>query len=65
MVICLIAGAVFAADKAQAPKQASQKPVLVLDESQIRESLDKVGLFKKAGLSYQPSLAVPIEGVVG
>ncbi len=64
-VLCLTAGVALAADKAQVLKQAPEKLESVLNESQLRETVDKVGLFKKAGLSYQPSLVVPVEGVVG
>ena len=64
-VLSLTAGTVLAADKAQVLKQQSEKLEAVANESQIREMADKVGLFKKAGLSYQPSLVVPVEGVVG
>ena len=64
-VLCLTAGTVLAADKAQVLKQASEKLEAALNESQIREMGDHVGLFKKAGLSYQPSLVAPVEGVVG
>ncbi len=64
-VLCLTAGTVLAADKAQVLKQGSEKLEAVANERQLSETLDKVGLFKKAGLSYQPSLVVPVEGVVG
>jgi len=64
-VLCLTAGTVLAADKAQELKQESGKLEVVVNESRVRQTLDKVGLFKKAGLSYQPSLVVPVEGVVG
>jgi len=64
-VLCLAAGTALAADKAEALQQASEKLESVANESQLREMADKVGLFKDAGLSYQPSLVVPVEGVVG
>lgn len=63
-VLCLTAGTILAADKAQVLKQAFDKLDPVLNESQLKDMADKVGLFKKAGLSYQPSLIVPVEGVV-
>ena len=65
VVLCLTARTVCAEDKAQVLKQASEKFEAVVNESAIRETMEKVGLFKKAGLSYQPSLVVPVEGVVG
>ena len=64
-VLCLTAGTVLAADKAQELKQASEKVEAVANENQLRETMEKVGLFKQAGLSYQPSLVVPVEGIVG
>lgn len=63
-VLCLTAGAALAAEKAQALKQPYEKLEALGSESQLRELVDKVGLFKEAGLSYQPSLVVPVEGVV-
>jgi hypothetical protein len=65
--LCLTAGTVLAADKAQELKQESKKLEAVVNESQMWETADRVEveLFKKAGLSYQPSLVVPVEGVVG
>ncbi len=65
IVLCLVAGTVLAADKAQVLKHAAEKLEVIASESQLRELGDKVGLFKKAGFSYQPSLVVPVEGVVG
>jgi hypothetical protein len=64
-VLCMIAGTALAAEKAQVSNQAAEKLEAVASESQLREMGDKVGLFKEAGLSYQPSLVVPVEGVVG
>jgi hypothetical protein len=55
-VLCLTAGTALAADKTQVLKQESEKLGAVLNESQIREMGENVALFKKAGLSYQPSL---------
>jgi len=54
----------LAADKAQVLQQAYEKIEILASESSVREMMDNVGLFKKAGLSYQPSLVVPVEGVV-
>jgi hypothetical protein len=64
VVVCLAAGVVLAADKAQVLAGASAKLEAVASESQMSQTLDKVGLLKKAGLSYQPSLVVPVEGIV-
>jgi hypothetical protein len=64
-VLCLTAGTVVAADRAQMLKQASEKLEAFLVESQAGVTGDNVGTFKKAGLSYQPSLVVPVEGVDG
>jgi hypothetical protein len=64
-VLFLPAGTALAADKTQAANQATEKLAALLSESQIREMGERVGLFKKAGLSYQPSLVVPVEEVVG
>jgi hypothetical protein len=63
-ILCLTAGQALAADKAQVLKQAYEKLEPMINESQLRDMADKVGLLKKAGLSYQPSLVVPVEGVV-
>jgi hypothetical protein len=63
-VLCLIAWTAYAADKAEALQQASEKLEAVANESQLREMGDKVALFKEAGLSYQPSLVVPVEGLL-
>jgi hypothetical protein len=63
-ILYLSAVQVLAADKAQVLKQAYDKLAPLINESQIKDMMDKVGLFKKAGLSYQPSLIVPVEGVV-
>jgi hypothetical protein len=62
-VLCLAAWTVLAAD-ARAIEEQSERLAAVLDESQIRRIGDNVGMFKTAGLSYQPSLVVPVEGVV-
>lgn len=63
-VLCLTAVMALAADKAQVAKQDSGKLGAVLNENQIRQMGENVALFKKAGLSYQPSLVVPVEGIV-
>ncbi len=62
--LCLAAWLVLAAEKAQVLKQAADKLEAVASESNLRELGDKLGEFKKAGLSYQPSLVVPVEGVI-
>jgi len=64
LCLCLTAGTALAADKAQVLQQAYEKIEILASESSLREMMDNVGLFKKAGLSYQPSLVVPVEGVV-
>jgi hypothetical protein len=61
--LCLSAATAFAADRAQMLKQASEKLEAFLVESQAGVTGDNVGTLKKAGLSYQPSLVVPVEGV--
>ncbi len=64
-VLCLTAGTVLAADKAQALREGAEKVEAVYNESELRGVMDKMAVFKKAGLSYQPSLVVPVEGVAG
>jgi hypothetical protein len=62
-LLCMAGWTVVAGD-ANGLEEQSEKLAAVLNEGQIRQIGDNVGMFKKAGLSYQSSLVVPVEGVV-
>jgi hypothetical protein len=62
-VLCLAVWTVLAAD--DRAQELSERLAAVSDESQMRQAADNVAVFKKAGLSYQPGLAVPVEGILG
>ena len=49
LCLCLTAGTALAADKAQVLQQAYEKIKILASESSLRETMDNVGLFKKAG----------------
>ena len=49
----------------QGLKQGADKLDALIGESECKALMQNVGLFKQAGLSYQPSLMVPVEGVIG
>ncbi|PKN67926.1 MAG: hypothetical protein CVU57_01550 [Deltaproteobacteria bacterium HGW-Deltaproteobacteria-15] len=50
--------------KAQVLKQGSEKLEALFGGSEGKAIGESVGLFKQSGLSYQPSLVVPLEGIV-
>ena len=65
--LCLLTtvGAVSAADKAQVLKQQTEKLLETLaTDIKNKETVENVNVLKQAGLSYQPSLVVPVEGVI-
>lgn len=65
LCLCLAAGVALAADKAEGLKQGADKLEALICEGEGKAMTQNVGLFKQAGLAYQPSLVVPVEGVIG
>jgi len=65
LFLCLAGGMAMAADKAQVLKQGADKLEALICESEGKAMMQNVGLFKQAGLAYQPSLVVPVEGIIG
>jgi len=64
LCLSLTAGTGLAADKAQVLREQSEKLLKSLvTESKMKSAVEDVNLFKQAGLSYQPSLVVPLEGI--
>ncbi|MFZ5584710.1 MAG: hypothetical protein ACOZHQ_02145 [Thermodesulfobacteriota bacterium] len=64
LILALAAGAALAADKAQVLKEGAEKMEALICEAEGYAMAKKVGLFKEAGLAYQPSLTVPVTGVI-
>lgn len=64
LALALAAGAALAADKAQVLKDGAEKMEALICEAEGYALAKKVGLFKEAGLAYQPSLTVPLTGVI-
>lgn len=64
LALTLSAGAALAADKAQVLKDGADKMESLICEAEGAAMTKKVGLFKEAGLAYQPSLTVPVTGVI-
>jgi hypothetical protein len=65
VLLCVGGGAALAADKAEVLKQGAEKMEALICESEGKALMQNVGLFKQAGLSYQPSLVVPLKGAWG
>lgn len=63
--LSLPAGMALAADKSQGLKKRVEKLGALVGESECKAFMQNVALFKQAGLSYQPSLVVPVEEVIG
>lgn len=66
-VLCLFmtAGTVLAKEKAVVLREQTENLLKSLvTESRMKGAAENVNLFKKAGLSYQPSLVVPLQGVM-
>jgi hypothetical protein len=59
--VFLVAGVALAADRAEALKRTSDKLATLYGEKDLQGMMEGVGLFKKAGLSYQPSLVLPLD----
>ena len=65
LFLFMTAGTALAQEKADVLREQTEKVLkTVATEAKNRESAEKVNLFKQAGLSYQPSLVVPVEGVI-
>ncbi|RJR33158.1 MAG: hypothetical protein C4576_28460 [Desulfobacteraceae bacterium] len=62
--VFLFAGAAPAADRAEVLKRTADKLTALYGEKDFRDMMEGVELFKKAGLSYQPSLVYPLEGII-
>ncbi|MDD5206106.1 MAG: hypothetical protein PHS17_11835 [Desulfobacterales bacterium] len=65
LCLCLAPGTAPAADRAQVLKQGAEKLKALFGESEGKALMQNVDLFKQAGLSYQPSLVLPVEGLIG
>lgn len=65
LCLCLVPGTAPAADRAQVLKQGAEKLKALFGESEGKALMQNVDLFKQAGLSYQPSLVLPVEGLIG
>lgn len=63
--LSLLAGMALAADKSQGLKRRVEKLGALIGENECKALMQNVALYKQAGLSYQPSLMVPVEGVIG
>lgn len=57
-------GAALAADKAQVLQEGAAKMESLICEAEGQAMVQKLSLFKQAGLGYQPSLTVPLQGVI-
>jgi hypothetical protein len=61
----MTAGTVLAKEKAEVLREQTENLLKSLvTESRMKGAAENVDLFKKAGLSYQPSLVVPLQGVI-
>jgi hypothetical protein len=61
----LTPGTGLAADKAQVLREQSEKLLKSLvTEAKMKAAVENVNLYRQAGLSYQPSLVVPLQGVI-
>ena len=59
--VLLVAGVAPAADRAEVLKRTADKLATLYGEKDIQGMMENVELFKKAGLSYQPSLVLPLD----
>ena len=59
--VLLVAGLAPAADRAEVLKRTADKLANLYGEKDILGMMENVELFKKAGLSYQPSLVLPLD----
>lgn len=62
--LCLTAGSAMASSQAQVLQKASQQVGSLIGEAEGTAMMKNVGLFKEAGLAYQPGLVAPRKGTL-